>query len=154
MRRVLSITIFLAALLAACSNPPATQPPAAVPTLPPTVAAATPTPAPLDTTGAEAAVQGYLDALAAKDGALMINHSCSAYEADATLELDAFQAVATRLEDVACAVTGSDGDYALVNCSGAIVATYNGEDQSFELAGRTYQVIKEGGEWRVCGYHQ
>ena len=98
------------------------------------------------------AVQTYLQALVAKDPAKLANQSCKAWESDATLEMDSFQAVTATLEGVACQETGKDGSTALVNCKGNIVATYNNEKQNLDLSPRTYKVVQEGGEWRVCGY--
>ena len=46
---------------------------------------------------------------------------------------------------------GTDGDTALVNCTGKIIASYNNEDQELDLSVRTYQVVQEGGDWLVCG---
>lgn len=97
------------------------------------------------------AVENYLNALVEKDANRLTTLSCGAWEGDAMLELDSFQAVTARLEDLACEQTGTDGDTALVLCNGNIVATYNGEDQQLDLSVRTYQVVQEGGEWLVCG---
>jgi outer membrane lipoprotein-sorting protein len=102
--------------------------------------------------GAAQAVQAYLQALTAKDAARLANLSCKAWESQATLELDSFQAVSTTLSGVTCKETGQDGSNTLVTCTGKIVASYNGENQNLDLSGRTYQVVQEGGEWRVCGY--
>ncbi|HEX5840660.1 MAG TPA: hypothetical protein VFY26_22670, partial [Anaerolineales bacterium] len=76
---------------------------------------------------------------------------CGDWEDDALIELDSFQAVEARLEAMACQQTGSDGDTALVDCTGSIIATYNDEDQELDLSVRTYQVVQEGGDWLVCG---
>ena len=97
------------------------------------------------------AVEDYLEALVAKDADRLSTLSCGDWEDDALLELDSFQAVTARLEDVSCEQTGTDGDTALVLCNGNIVATYNDEDQELDLSVRTYQVVQEGGEWLVCG---
>ncbi|MGD0005589.1 MAG: hypothetical protein ABSE06_15320 [Anaerolineaceae bacterium] len=99
------------------------------------------------------AVQTYLQALVAKDATKLDNQSCKAWESEATLEMDSFQAVTATLEGVSCQETGKDGSATLVNCKGNIVATYNGEKQNLDLSPRTYKVVQEGGEWRVCGYH-
>ena len=98
------------------------------------------------------AVQTYLQALVAKDAARLANQSCKAWESDATLEMDSFQAVTATLEGVACQETGKEGSATLVNCKGSIVATYNNEKQNLDLSPRNYKVVQEGGEWRVCGY--
>jgi hypothetical protein len=97
------------------------------------------------------AVQNYLNALVNKDADRLPSLVCSDWEEDALIELDSFQAVTARLEDVACSQSGTDGDTALVLCTGNIIATYNNEDQKLDLSTRTYQVIEQGGDWLVCG---
>lgn len=97
------------------------------------------------------AVEDYLNALVEKDADRLSTLACGEWEDDALLELDSFQAVTARLEGVACEQTGTDGNTALVLCTGNIVATYNEEDQELDLSVRTYQVVQEGGEWLVCG---
>lgn len=97
------------------------------------------------------AVQNYLNALVDKEADKLPTLVCGAWEEDALIELDSFQAVTARLENVSCSQTGTDGDTALVLCTGNIVATYNDEDQKLDLSTRTYQVIEQGGDWLVCG---
>jgi hypothetical protein len=97
------------------------------------------------------AVEDYLDALVAKDSERLPTLVCSDWEDDALIELDSFQAVTARLDNVSCELTGSDGDLALVNCKGNIISSYNNEDQKLDLSVRTYQVKQEGGDWLVCG---
>lgn len=103
-------------------------------------------------TDADAAVEGYIQALAAKNSDLLANLSCGAWEADAKTELDSFGAVSVTLKDMNCEETEKDGDYTMVSCTGIIEADYNGEIMEINLADRTYQVIYEAGEWRMCGY--
>ena len=97
------------------------------------------------------AVEDYLNALVTKDAERLPTLVCGDWEDDALIELDSFQAVTARLEDVACTQTGTDGDTALVNCKGNIVMSYNNEDQAIDLSARTYQVTQAGGDWLVCG---
>ena len=97
------------------------------------------------------AVEDYLNTLVAKDADRLPTLVCGDWEEDALIELDSFQAVTARLDNVACTQSGTDGDTALVNCTGKIVATYNNEDQELDLSVRTYQVIQDGGDWLVCG---
>lgn len=97
------------------------------------------------------AVEDYLNALVAKDADKLPTLVCGDWESDALVELDSFQAVTARLEDVSCKQTGTDGKFTLVNCKGNIVATYNNEDQKLDLSVRTYQVTQENGDWLVCG---
>jgi hypothetical protein len=102
--------------------------------------------------GAVRAVEDYLNALINKDDTRISSLSCADWEMMALLELDSFQAVETRLEGLSCSEVGTDGDTLLVNCQGKIIATYNDEDQELDLSLRTYQVVKQGGEYLVCGY--
>ena len=97
------------------------------------------------------AVEDYLNTLIAKDSDRLPTLVCGDWEEDALIELDSFQAVDVRLEDMSCTQSGTDGDTALVNCTGNIVMTYNNEDQKLDLSTRTYQVKEEGGDWLVCG---
>ena len=97
------------------------------------------------------AVENYLNALVEKDADRLSTLVCGAWEEDALIELDSLQAVTARLEDAACAQTGTDGETALVDCIGSIIASYNDEDQELDLSVRTYQVTQEGGDWLVCG---
>ena len=97
------------------------------------------------------AVEDYLNALVAKDADRLPTLVCADWEEDALIELDSFQAVTPRLEGMACQQSGADGDTALVDCSGSIIATYNDEDQELDLSVRTYQVVQDGSDWLVCG---
>jgi predicted small secreted protein len=97
------------------------------------------------------AVESYLSALVAKDADRLSTLVCGDWEEEALIELDSFQAVTPRLDSAACTQTGSDGDMALVNCTGKIIATYNDEDQELDLSVRTYQVVQQGGDWLICG---
>ena len=98
------------------------------------------------------AVESYLNALVNKDSNTLSTLSCADWESNALLELDSLQAVTTKLENLVCAATGTNGSTTNVNCQGKILATYNGEDQKFDLSVRTYQVVNQGGEYLVCGY--
>ncbi len=97
------------------------------------------------------AVENYLNTLVAMDANTLPTLVCGDWEEDALIELDSFQAVTPRLEGMSCSQTGTDGDTALVNCTGKIIATYNNEDQELDLSVRTYQVVQQGGDWLVCG---
>ena len=97
------------------------------------------------------AVEEYLNALVAKDENRLPTLVCSDWEDQALIELDSFQAVTPRLEGASCEQTGTDGDTALVKCSGKIVMTYNNEDQELDLSTFTYQVLQQGSDWLVCG---
>ena len=98
------------------------------------------------------AIEAYLQALVEKDSARVVNLSCAAWEADATVEVDSLEAVGARLEGVECASSSTEGDEALVTCTGSLMLTYDGEDRPLELEGRTYSAVRESGDWLMCGY--
>ena len=99
-------------------------------------------------------VELYYRAIVEKDRSGFSELICPAWEADATLEFDSFGAVEASLESVSCEQTGSDGDYTLVTCQGAIEVIYQGEDtRLFSLEDNTYRVLQSDGEWQMCGYH-
>jgi hypothetical protein len=103
-------------------------------------------------TPASNAVENYLQALSDKDEPLMLSQVCADYEFDALLEFDALAQVETELKDVRCNQVNTDADAALVTCTGSIVSNYGSELFSYDLAGRTYTVVKDGENWLVCGY--
>jgi hypothetical protein len=98
------------------------------------------------------AVENYITALVNKDVNRMTALSCAEWEPDARLEFESFQAITTKLDGLACTATGSNDEVVPVVCEGKIIATYNNEDQDFELSARTYKVVNQGGEYLVCGY--
>ena len=101
--------------------------------------------------GASKAVENYLNALVNKNSEQLSALSCADWEPTALTELDSFQAVTTKLENLACQQTGTEGDNTLVLCQGKIIATYNNENQEIDLSARTYVLVNQSGEWLVCG---
>ena len=104
-----------------------------------------------NTNGAAVAVEGYITALAAKDEATLIPLSCADWEDDALIELDSFALVEVTVDGMSCTESGTDGDITLVDCTGTMNMSYNGEPQSLDLSTRTYEVIEQSGDWLVCG---
>ena len=98
------------------------------------------------------AIQGYLQALVAKDEVAAANLSCSDWEAQARAEALSFDAVQVRLDAVSCQAPDVSGDLATVTCEGKILANYGAEDQEIDLSGRAYQAVRQNGEWLMCGY--
>lgn len=98
------------------------------------------------------AVETYVQALVARDGAALVNAACASWEAAAREELESFAAVSVTLQDMQCRSTGQSGDINLVSCTGKILANYGNEVLEINLADRSFQVVQEAGEWRVCGY--
>ena len=105
-----------------------------------------------NTAQAPQAVELYLQALVKEDADQLAILSCKEWESDAMMEVDSFQGVSASLDGVICAEVGVEGDAVFVGCEGAIKATYGNEQQEIPLAGRTYKVVQEGGEWLMCGY--
>lgn len=97
-------------------------------------------------------VENYITALVNKDVNRMSVLSCSTWEQDAHMEFDLFQAIKTRLDGLSCTVTSTDKDKSSVTCKGKIIATYDNEDQDFDLSRLPYQVVNQGGEFLVCGH--
>jgi hypothetical protein len=101
---------------------------------------------------AASAVENYFRALVDKDATKAVTLSCAAWESGARTDADTFAMYPAALENIACENAGIDGDFQLVECTGKAVLDYNGEKQEINLADRVYKAIREGGEWRMCGY--
>jgi hypothetical protein len=102
--------------------------------------------------GAAQAVENYLKAMVAKDNTQISSYACADWESQAQVEADSFAGVSAQTQDLACKVSGQDGNVTLVACTGKIVMSYNGENQELDLSARTYKAVQEGGDWRMCGY--
>lgn len=102
--------------------------------------------------GAPAAIEAYVRALADKDVITAAGASCLAWEEAAFAEASSFEAVEVEIEGLSCQESGTEGEFTRVGCEGVIVANYGGELQDIDLSLRTYLAIREGGEWKMCGY--
>lgn len=101
----------------------------------------------------DAVVENYLAALVANDDVAAVNFSCAAWETNAQEEGASFEGVEVALQDVDCAVSEQDSASATVTCAGKIVFSYaGGEDEEIDLSARSFSVVLEGSEWRMCGY--
>lgn len=101
---------------------------------------------------ASSATITYLTALAGKDKPAVANLSCKSWEEQAALEVDALLSVGAELDSVECSVTGEEDPYTLVNCQGGLNLTYGDEVRTIDLSRRTYYMLEEDGQWRVCSY--
>ena len=101
--------------------------------------------------GPAKAVEDYWNTIAAKDAERLPSQVCGDWEGEALTVLDSLQAVSARLDNLSCSQSGTDGDTALVNCTGKMILTYDTEDQEIDLSVFTYEVVQEGGDWLVCG---
>jgi len=100
----------------------------------------------------EKVVEAYLNAIVEAKIDKITTVSCAEWEESAWLELDSFQGVEVSLVDMQCAQSGTDGDTALVTCSGNFLTSYDGEAMEIDLSTREYELVQQGGEWLVCGY--
>lgn len=96
-------------------------------------------------------VQKYLQAMVSGDSAQTTKLACKDFEDQAAKDADSFTGVKASLEGAACKKSGSDQGAELVSCTGKISATYGNEQQQFDLAGPTYKVVQQSGDWLVCG---
>lgn len=102
--------------------------------------------------GAPEAIERYLHALADKDVVTATGASCLEWEEAAFAEASSFEAVEVEIEGLRCLESASDGEFTQVDCEGKLIANYGGELQDIDLSVRTYLAVREGGEWKMCGY--
>lgn len=100
----------------------------------------------------EQATEAYLSAIVEADLDKITTLSCAEWEESAWLELDSFQGVEVSLQDMQCTQSGTDGDLALVTCSGNFLTSYDGEEMEIDLGTREFEMVQQSGEWLVCGY--
>lgn len=105
-----------------------------------------------DNDSATDAIERYLKAQVAGDEDALISNSCPAWEANARTAAASFQSVEAETENLSCSETGTDGEFTLVTCEGAIVIQYRGEDpRNQAVPDLTYRAIEQDGEWKMCG---
>lgn len=97
-------------------------------------------------------VQAYLAARAQSDANKMVGLSCAAWEAQAKVEASSFRALKARLDNVSCSTSSTGQDSSSVICQGRILTDYDGETRAFDVSARRYRLVKEAGDWRLCGY--
>jgi hypothetical protein len=100
----------------------------------------------------EQVVEAYLNAIVDAKVDKISTLSCLEWEEQAWLELDSFQGVEVSLVDMQCSQSGSEGETVLVTCSGHFLTSYDGEAMQIDLDTREYELVKQGGDWLVCGY--
>jgi hypothetical protein len=102
--------------------------------------------------GAAKVVASFYHAIVNQERDQVGTIACAAWEKTALREIDAFMGVKAELSNVTCSVKETNGDTASVICTGKIAASYGNEITDFPLDGRIHTVVKEQGEWRLCGY--
>jgi hypothetical protein len=101
---------------------------------------------------APTAVIAYYQALVAKDYNRMVSNSCAAWETQAKTDYDSFAAVNATVKDISCKISNREDDVRILTCTGKIIADYGNEVLEIDLSKQAYKVIKEAGDWRMCGY--
>lgn len=99
-----------------------------------------------------AVVESFYNAIVNHDRDVIATIACADWEKNGKREVDAFAGTETELVDVACSVKESGAESALVSCTGKIAASYGTEITDFPIAERVHTVVKENGEWRICGF--
>lgn len=98
------------------------------------------------------AVENYLNAIVSQNTTEITNNTCVDWEAQAQTEADSFAGVSAQIQNLSCTVSQQNGNSDLVACTGDILTSYNGEATKIDLSARTYKVIQDDGQWRMCGY--
>jgi hypothetical protein len=130
---------------------PAVTLPAATP-IPPVAPAVTVAPAEaVVVSGSDpvAVLSSYLQARVVSDGARMQTLSCSAWRPQATIQAQSFRAMNASLDNPLCGIVSQDGSSAVVACNGVILTNYGGAQREWGIG--AYQLVVEGGGWKVCG---
>lgn len=99
-----------------------------------------------------AVVESFYNAIVNHDRDVIGTIACADWEKNGKREVDAFAGTKTELVDFACSAAESGAESATVSCSGKIAAAYGTEITDFPIAGRIHSVVKENGEWRICGF--
>lgn len=105
-----------------------------------------------DSSEASKPVEAFYNAIVTQNRDRISSIACAEWEKDALREVDAFMGVKSELKDFSCVVNNVEKDAATVTCKGTIAASYGTEITDFPLENRSHKVVKEQGEWRICGY--
>ena len=105
-----------------------------------------------DSSEAAKPVEAFYNAIVTQNRDRVSSITCADWEKDALREVDAFMGVKSELKDFSCSVSSEEKDEAVVTCKGSIAASYGTEVTNFPLENRSHKVIKEQGEWHICGY--
>ena len=97
-------------------------------------------------------VEAFYNAIVSQNRDRIGSIACAEWEEKGSKEVDAFMGVKSELKDFSCSVKEENGNEAVVVCQGSIASSYGAEILNFPLENRTHKVIKEQGEWRICGY--
>jgi hypothetical protein len=94
-------------------------------------------------------VHAYLQARVNLDAATMVGLACPAFQAQAQIQAESFDAMNAELNGVACVVTDQTGNQATVACSGTIRTHYDGATRDWAIPAYNAELVGE--YWQVCG---
>ncbi len=97
-------------------------------------------------------VESFYQALVGQERDKIGSIACADWEKDGLREVDAFMGVKAELKDVTCSLSKGTADSGDVVCGGSIAASYGNEIREFPLKDRVHKVVRENGEWRLCGF--
>jgi hypothetical protein len=101
-----------------------------------------------------AVIYAYLAARAAADVPAVTDLACAAFDSQAVTEAISFRSMNAKLnDDLECALSGVDGAYTLVSCTGTMTTTYGPDSRDWDLSNSIYRAALEDGAWTMCGYN-
>lgn len=98
------------------------------------------------------AVETFYNTIISQQRDMVGTIACAAWERDAYREVDAFMGVKSEMKDFSCSVQNATDTSAEVVCKGKIAASYGNEITEFPIENRIHKLVKENGEWRLCGF--
>ncbi len=100
------------------------------------------------------AVENYYTALAGQKRDQISSLVCKDWEKDALTEVDSFMGVKSEMKDMKCTAVKADETTSTVTCTGKISASYGTEITDFPLERYEFTVVKQNGDWLLCGKKQ
>ena len=97
----------------------------------------------------EITVSNYLNAMVEHDSELIATLSTADWEMNAYLDVDSLTNVEANLDELSCETISLENDLAQVVCSGALILSYDNEQQEIQMDQFTYHLEKVNGRWLV-----
>lgn len=97
----------------------------------------------------EITVSNYLNAMVEHDSELITTLSTADWEMNAYLDVDSLTNVEANLDELSCETISLEDDLAQVVCSGALILSYDNEQQEIQMDQFTYHLEKVNGKWLV-----
>ena len=94
-------------------------------------------------------MSNYLNAMVEHDSELITTLSTADWEMNAYLDVDSLTNVEANLDELSCETISLEDDLAQVVCSGALILSYDNEQQEIQMDQFTYHLEKVNGKWLV-----